>query len=329
MQLRSMVIDSRLVLPGESTPSTQQVEVRWDPLTGHTSRIVLGAAARLPPTELDLRELADATRPSCPFCDAYAKTPRFVDDVWPDGRIEVGSAVAFPNLLSYAAHSAVCIYGVDLHYLPLNGFTQALIADNIAAQVQFLRAVTAADPAAQWTSISANHMLPSGSSLFHPHTQATAHPFPTTMGRLLEEVSPALVDDYLDGERDGPRWLADTGSVRWLTAFAPIGSAEIRCFVPEWSSVEQLGPAVVQELASGLCAALQVYDDLGITSFNFALYGSPTPGHPLSLRLVARSAVAPYYRSDATNLERLHWEAAVETRPEGLAEHARPRFAAL
>jgi galactose-1-phosphate uridylyltransferase len=33
-----------------------------------------------------------------------------------------------------------------------------------------------ADPAAWWVSINANHMLPSGSSIFHPHFQGGAHP---------------------------------------------------------------------------------------------------------------------------------------------------------
>jgi hypothetical protein len=46
----------------------------------------------------------------------------------------------------------------------------------------------------------------------------------------------------------------------------------------------------------------------------------------LNLRLAARSAPAPHYRPDATWLERLHWEAAVDVVPEQLAERAGARF---
>jgi hypothetical protein len=64
----------------------------------------------------------------------------------------------------------VAVYGPELHYLPLERLEERLVGDNLAAQVDFARAVLAADPASAWVSVNANHMLPSGSSLFHPHT---------------------------------------------------------------------------------------------------------------------------------------------------------------
>ena len=59
-----------------------------------------------------------------------------------------------------------------------------------------------------------------------------------------------------------------------------------------------------------------------------AIYGAPreTRGYPLNLRLLARSTLEPLYRSDATWLERLHWEAAVDVAPEALADLAGLRF---
>jgi len=65
----------------------------------------------------------------------------------------------------------VSVYSPRLHYLPLGEITQRLLADNLATQVAFAKAVMAAEPRSQWASINANHMLPSGSSLFHPHLQ--------------------------------------------------------------------------------------------------------------------------------------------------------------
>jgi len=46
--------------------------------------------------------------------------------------------------------------------------------------------------------------------------------------------------------------------------------------------------------------AYRLYDELGYSSFNLAIYGAPTPGYQLNLRLVARSSLLPYYRSDST-----------------------------
>ena len=90
----------------------------------------------------------------------------------------------------------------------------------------------AADPLSRWASINANHMLPSGSSLFHPHLQGIVDPEPTTIQRMLADVPVQRFADYLEAERrSGERYLGDTGRVEWLVSFAPIAPAELRAFV--------------------------------------------------------------------------------------------------
>jgi hypothetical protein len=84
----------------------------------------------------------------------------------------------------------------------------------------------------------------------------------------------------------------------------------------------------VEELGAGIATAAGLYAELGYGSFNLTLYGAPprSDGYPLNLRMICRSSLAPFYRSDATWLERLHWEAAVDTSPEELARAAGDRF---
>jgi hypothetical protein len=84
----------------------------------------------------------------------------------------------------------------------------------------------------------------------------------------------------------------------------------------------------LEELGFGISTALGFYAGLGFNSYNLAIYGAPpgTPGYPLNLRIVRRANVEELYRSDATWLERLHWEAAVDIMPEELAERAGGRF---
>jgi galactose-1-phosphate uridylyltransferase len=185
------------------------------------------------------------------------------------------------------------------------------------------------DPASRWTSINANHMLPSGSSLFHPHLQGIVDSEPTTYQRLLGEVPAERFSAYLDAERrTGERHLGRTGDVEWLVSFAPIAPAELRAFVPGVSSTVELDDSLISELGHGLSLALGAYAEMGYESFNLATYGAPpdTSGYPLNLRLACRSNVKPFYRSDSTFLERLHWEGAIDLRPEDVAERIRERF---
>ena len=108
------------------------------------------------------------------------------------------------------------------------------------------------------------------------------------------------------------------------------GTLEYRAFLPAVSSIAQLSDDMVEELGKGLSASAGFYAELGYESFNLAMYGAPpgTEGYPLNLRMVVRSNPTSLYRSDATYLERLHWEGAVDIWPETLAERARPHFAA-
>jgi len=189
--------------------------------------------------------------------------------------------------------------------------------------------VMRADDEAVWASVNANHMLPAGSSVFHPHLQGSVNPAPTTFQRLLAETPAERFRDYVDEEkRQDRRYLGSTGSIDWLASFAPLGPAEVRAFAFGIGSPAELTDERVRELADGIATALQRYDELGFSSFNMAVYGAPpgTRGYPLNVRLVARSTLEPLYRSDATWLERLHWEAAVDAAPEALADAAGSRF---
>jgi len=307
-----------------------EIDVRVDPLTGHTSRI-LPNRGLMPPNDFDLEAFARENEERCPFCPERIErlTPKLPPAVHAEGRIMRGEAVLFPNLHAYGSHSCVSVYSPRLHYLPLARITESVMADNLSVQVQYAKAVMAAYPESRWSSINANHMLPSGSSLFHPHLQGLVDSTPTTIQRQLANVPAARFDEYLNTERrDGRRFLRNSGRVQWLVSFAPIAPAEIRAFVPGVASSAELGDELVAELARGLTITLGAYADMGYESFNLAMYGAPpaTAGYPLNFRIACRSNLRPFYRSDSTFLERLHWEGAVDLVPEDFAERIRDRF---
>jgi UDPglucose--hexose-1-phosphate uridylyltransferase len=330
MELRSKVLTAEMIAPDSGELVRTLIDIRSDPLTGHTSR-VLSNRGLMPASDFDLEEFARKNEPRCPFCGEriYRLTPKLPPAIDPGGRIVRGEAVLFPNLHSYAPHSSVSVYSPYRHYLPLAQMTERLIADNIATQVAFAKAVIAADPESCWASINANHMLPSGSSLFHPHLQGIVDSEPTTFQRLLTDVPAARFQDYLETERTaGARYLGNTGRVEWLVSFAPIAPAELRAFIGRVSSTAELDDDLIADLAHGLALGLGAYGEMGFESFNLAVYGAPpaTAGYPLNLRLAVRSNLRPFYRSDSTFLERLHWEGVVDLPPESVAERIGDRF---
>jgi UDPglucose--hexose-1-phosphate uridylyltransferase len=321
---------AEMIAPGTGELIRTTIDVRVDPLTGHTSRIVPDRGL-MPPNDFDLAAFARENQPRCPFCPGRIEelTPKLPPAIEPAGRIVRGEAVLFPNLHAYSSHSCVSVYSPRLHYLPLGQMTDRLLADNLAVQVAYDKAVMAAEPDCRWASINANHMLPSGSSLFHPHLQGIVDSEPTTIQRLLAQVPAQRFEDYLEAERrSGERYLGDTGHVEWLVSFAPIAPAELRAFAGTVSSPTELDDDLIAELAHGLALALGAYAEMGFESFNLAIYGAPpaTDGYPLNLRLAIRSNLKPFYRSDSTFLERLHWEGAVDLAPEAVAERIGTRF---
>lgn len=332
LEFRRERVETEIWVPTEDgyEPRRLGYEARWDPLTGQVAKLI-PTSRMTPASEFDLEAFGKETEGWCPFCGEKAEklTPRFPETLYPDGRIRRGEALCFPNLAPYARHASVAIYGSARHYLPLERMTPRLVTDALAVQVEFAKAATGFDPAAPWVALSANHMLPSGSSLFHPHLQGSVDPYPTTFQRLLSEVPGERFGEYLKTERRlGERYLGSTGCVEWLTAFAPVGFHELRAFLPDFRSPEQLPADVVEELGAGLAVAFNLYAELGMQSFNLALYGAPPThgGYVLNLRLVSRSNLQPLYRSDATYFERVHWTALLDQTPEELAQRAADRF---
>jgi len=329
VELRSSTYDNEIVLP-DGTRLRRTVEVRIDPFTGHVAHLISGPSM-LPDSDADLDELAATSRDACPFCPERIDklTATLPPEIWPGGRIRVGEAVLFANLVPYARHAVVTVYSPSRHLLRVGELSERLITDNLLAQATFLQAVRDGEPETRWMSINANHLAPSGSSIFHPHTQGICHPAPSPAQREYAAIPAAAIVDLLDTERArGSRWLADTGRVCWITAFAPVGPGDVRGYIPSLRSPAQLNNDLCHELAHGLAAIFQMYAGEGVTSFNLAINGTPDdiPGGPLSIQLVCRSGVSAYYRSDVTFLERLHGLTVTGLSPEHTAEQARSQF---
>jgi galactose-1-phosphate uridylyltransferase len=312
------------------------LSIRVDPLTGHTSRIVSGT--KLSPTERPDLTALTADPPFCPFCEDKIEmaTGTFAPDIAPQGRIRRGNAVVVPNVLAYSEFSSVGLYDTTQHFLDLTDLTTSRVGDLLGALVEYTAALHRIRP--MWSSINANYLPPSGSSLIHPHAQSAHDDIGTTLQRLLVERSAgwrrssgagSFWDELLAHEQDGPRWVGRIGRVSFLTPFAPIGFHEVWAVVDGCRDVERLTDADCDDLGEGMSRVFGTYRDLSLTSFNWALYGggpSPSDSWSTLLRIVSRSNAEPMYRSDVTYFEKLHSEAMIDLAPEDLADTLRPHF---
>lgn len=323
----------------------QEIEIRVDPLTGAQS--IFNAALEekssvlFHPTDMDyLRQLAESTEPTCFLCNGRwsTTTPRYAEDLLPGGRLIVGEVVAFPNLFPLAAYHAVIMLG-SRHFRTLDDFPPSLLHDAFTCAQKFIHHCTQSDPGIQYFTINANYLLPSGSSVMHPHLQILGSPRPFTHHQQLFDRSSHYLatngscywEDLVQVEKtSGERWIGTLGECGWFAAFSPMGANEINAVWPSKSSFLEWSTSDIEGLAQGLSRVLLAYHGLGFSTFNFSCFGGPTgrraPEFRCFLRVINRQNMAQHYRADDYYLQKLLQNEIMILRPERLAESVRGAF---
>lgn len=326
-------------------PDTQTIELRRDPLLGHTAvynplveeglKMFVGAADR----EL-IERLRRESAPHCFFCpERIEGVARFAEDFIPGGRVQVGETVLFPNLFALGRHHAVAAVS-RAHFLELEEFTPQRLTDAFEAIQRYVRAVYARDPAANDVSVNANYLFPAGASLMHPHFQVlvTAGPYShqaqllaACRGYMARHGNPYHADLVRSERRIGQRHIGETGRWDWLAAYAPMGGNEILGIHESSGDFAALEAADLEGLARGLSGVLRTYARLGYLAFNFSLYarrGPTTPdGFQCLIRCITRQNPYPDYRADDFFLQKGLQAELVLKLPEALAQEARREFA--
>ncbi len=311
---------------------------RIDPIFGTRTRFVQGAKLQ-PASKSDISELV-APGGFCPFCPEVVErfTFPFPTEMVPKGKIRRGKALVVPNILAYSTYSAVGIYDCTRHFVPIDEFDAALLGDALGAMVEHARDIRAFDPAAAYSSINANYLPPSGSSLIHPHLQSSHDYVPLARQAQLierarlhrEQGGASLLVDLVEAERATDRFIGSVGEVDFFAPWAPSGFREVWAVVRNSHDVVALSEAQIDSLSIGLARILASYAAWNLLSFNFALTG----GGPMSaefglnplFRIVARSNPDAFYRSDVTYFERLYAELMVDVTPEETAMEIRELF---
>ena len=341
LEFESEVQTASFYSPLEDFESVEvDVEVREDPLTGRSARIVPGSFVR-PEEEPDVAEVVEDDE-GCFFCPDMVGdvTPKYPDWVGMD-RGSVGEATSFPNLNPYGAHSNVVAI-TEEHWKPIDAFAAGEFEDALVAALEYVGAVFEHDDEARFASVNMNFLRSAGSSIIHPHLQTLVDDRGTNEDALRadaardyrERTGSVYWRDLIDAERDGDRYVGSTGAVEWLAPFAPKHHYQVTG-VLEADAVG--GGAVdgvlapddeaVADLAEGLTNVLAYYAGEGLNAFNFALrMVADEPACQPTIDVIGRSVFDRYYWSDSPFFVTLHDEGVVDVAPEDVAESARARF---
>jgi len=325
----------------------QIIEVRRDPLTGMTA---VASAALATKEEMfygktdwpHAEELARNSREGCFFCPEKVLdvTPRYPEHVVPGGRFERGRALVFPNLFPLAALHAVVTYP-ERHFLRPSDFDPELLGEGLGAGVEFAGRAEGAYVDLEHLELCCNHMLPAGASMVHPHFQVFGGHAAPWLLRLQWELAAAFYREHgvsywqtlVDEESAlGVRVVGGAAGCTWLAAYAPTGGREVMAVLPGRARIAALDDDQVAELARGLSKVLAWYEREGLSAFNFSLCGGPLHGdaraHAVVLRVVARSAFKPDYRTDDYFLQKQLGGELIFVAPEQIAATLRAEFGA-
>ncbi len=256
-------------------------EIRFDPLLGKPSYVY--EVRRLTSYQEDLPALvAKSLNTGCPFCPGAIGevTPKFIADLLPQGRLQLGEACIFPNAVPYAPYSAITVLSRQ-HFVALPDFTQKMLTDALMAAQTYLKRVHQYDAGAKYIYLGWNYMPPSGASQVHPHLQVEAAYLPAPYQQELLQASQKYYtangsnfwhDLVAEEESLEERYIGETGDISWLASYAPRGKLlDVLAIFKHRESFLDISGVELGDFSLGLVKVLRYINDQGYYSFNMSI----------------------------------------------------------
>jgi UDPglucose--hexose-1-phosphate uridylyltransferase len=320
-------------------PREGMVEIRWDPLTRLTSRLMRVPSRRLP--RFDYGEAISASLAAkCPFCPENIErmTARLPKEVFGSDRLEKDGVTIIPNLLTFDRYALVAILSPE-HFVDLPTLAERrLIVKGITALLDAFRMIRDYDRNARYFSINCNYMPMAGSSILHSHVQGIAGKYPTNYLRLMLNGSRTFFrskervfwETLIEEERDaGERFIGTVGRTHWYAPFAPRGNVDVGCIFEErtFFTIDQ---QEWENFGSGLAKVLRYLDQENASSFNLTVFSGSDrdDAFRVNARLVARRFLPPVNAADVNFFEKLHLENMGLVTPENVAQGLRALWGA-
>ncbi len=332
--VQSTILDPRR----DFAPVVHDMEFRYDPLTGRTSRLAHFGAIR--PVPLDLTVYSDERIGFCPFCppNLAKAASRFPGELVPGGVLQRGEASLIANIAPYDAYSGLVIVS-DRHVLPLEELTPERLSDSLSLAFAFLGRVREVNPRIPYSFLGWNYMPPSGGGLVHPHIQVFGSTNPGNnfldclqgAARYQRENGRPFWPDLIEAELSaGERYVGKTAGVHWLAAFAPLGIlGDVLAVAPGIHTPEDITPEAVRAIVDGISCLFSYYRHSGVYSFNATFHFAPdtVEDFPLTIRFLPRTFLNTRdFPPDANFFQMALQQPICVLKPEDIAREIRPHF---
>ena len=315
-------------------------ELRRDPLTGHTSRVLPFRRRRIFGSSITA-EVIEESRKSCPFCPEAisGSTPKFTPGVNSEGRLRRGDCVLFPNSFPYASQNWVTVLS-ERHFIPIDGFSRELLLDGFTLSQEAVLGWTGGKKVQNWvySSINWNYLPSAGGGIIHPHLQVVVEDFPSVSHRAVleglrrywQEKGSFFWKDYISEERNrGKRYLGRFGDIHFIVAFSPRGVlGEIIILFSYREALEDLSAKDWMDFSEGLLRVFNYMKNKGVEGFNLSVFSGNSDGAKSWVygRFCPRVMFPPWGMSDINYFEKLHGEVICIVSPEELCEELRSYF---
>ena len=305
-------------------PDTHVIEYRLDPLTKESTyfnitALEAGMKWNIEMDKDELKRTIEESREGCFMCGETVKktTPRYLENILPEGRLRVGKAILFPNIFGLARYSAVLTYPEN-HFYSLAEYTPEVLVDTFTCAMEFIKKVYKEDKEAKHAAFGCNYLFPAGSSTVHSHFHLFVTGFPfdhierlvTESKRYFNDNSTSYWSDLIEAEKKkGERYVGKAGNTHWLVSYAPSGGKEVQGLIEGKSNFIEFDKEDIKNLSEGLSKVLKYYHSQNVTSLNLITYSGPLgerqdhfwPG----IKVVTRGYFPPYYTSDVTWRQKL------------------------
>ncbi|MDI9642711.1 MAG: hypothetical protein QXQ38_05990 [Archaeoglobaceae archaeon] len=320
MEFRKEMETSKILIGGKVDESI--VEIRYDPLTLQTSRIV---KKRIPLALGDFEEEIMNSKSSCPFCNERIEELAARDPEIMNGKLwKRGECIAFSNILPYSKYSLI-LRIADAHYLRLSEFKSFHFFDAFKLIQDYLRKL----PTQKfYISIGMNYLKSAGSSVMHPHIQLVVSENSTDFFARLDWSAFEFMElnnrDFwsalVEKEKDGERYIGRTKKTDWLSAFAPKGFLHI-IGIPEEREFAEMSDEQLSGFSEGIVKILKFYEIKGFNAFNFTFFCGDKLGNHFrtNFHIVARTPFSKYYWNDVFFSKLFHDESISFFTPEEYA----------
>ncbi len=315
-------------------PYKGEVEVRWDPLTSLTTRVVRFPARKFERFAFE-STISSSLAAKCPFCaeNVNNMTAGLDSAIYGKKFLERDGVRVIPNLLTFDKHALVAIISKTHHVDMMAMGTTGAVVKGIKALLHAFRYVRKNDPKSKYFSINCNYMPMSGGSLVHPHMHGIAGEHPTNYHRIILAKSKAFFRrnevvfwEMLKKEekRRNERFIGESGEVFWYAPFAPRGNTDIG-FVLNEASIFSVPDKQWTDFGRGLKKIMTYLDSQNIGGFNLSLFSGIEGERSFRAngRIVARRFLPPVNAADVNYFEKIHLESACLVAPEKVAQELR------